>query len=231
MDKLMEAYKSISEEILLVIQATVDATVQESAKAIQLRLSEEQEKYILDSLVQISLGRLVQIGTEVGTQAALDRIKREKKERMTQRFSRRLRNTKLLLREYRKLKAFSENCVYKKPKESAVQILDEIDNFEYEDELFVDAIKKSKERTVIIVSHIDRMLDVYKTICEQGTKDEHKRKYHVLKHYYLVPEEEKKTVDDLTKELFVGRQTIYNDIDDAARYLTSLVFGVDGLKL
>ena len=228
-DKLMEAYENIPEATLLIIQATVEAAVLEAAKAIQLRLSEEQEKYILESLVEVSLGRLVQIGTEIGTQTALDRMKREKQERMTQRFFRRLRNTKLLLREYRKLKAFTENAVYKKPKESAIQILEEVDSFEYEDELFVDAIKKSKDRTVIIIDHIDQMLDVYKTICDR--KDEHKRKYHILKNYYLAPEEEKKTVEELAKELFVGRQTIYNDMDDAARYLTSLIFGVDGLKL
>ena len=172
-DKLMEAYENIPEATLLIIQATVEAAVLEAAKAIQLRLSEEQEKYILESLVEVSLGRLVQIGTEIGTQTALDRMKREKQERMTQRFFRRLRNTKLLLREYRKLKAFTENAVYKKPKESAIQILEEVDSFEYEDELFVDAIKKSKDRTVIIIDHIDQMLDVYKTICDR--KDEHKR--------------------------------------------------------
>ena len=221
----------IDEKTLEIIKISVDEAVSEAAKAIQLRLSDEQEQYILKALTEVALGRLIQIGTQIGTQTAIDTMKNERQERIAQRFFRRLRNTKVLLREYRKLKAFCENAIYKKDKESAIQILEEIDSYEHEEELFVEAIKKSKERTLLIIRHIDKMLDVYKIICEKSSKDEHKRKYHIVNSYYLVPEEEKKTIEKLANELFITRKTAYNDIDDAARYLTNLVFGVDGLKL
>ena len=55
------------------------------------------------------------------------------------------------------------------------------------------------------------------------------RKYKVI--YELYISEDEKTVEELAEKLNVSTRSVYNDIDDAARGITPLIFGVDGLKI
>lgn len=224
----------ISQEVLDIINKSIDNRIHETLEKLTVRLSEEQEKEFLETLVSLSLGRLVQIGTQVGTQVGVETFEKKVEESIKERFLRRLHNTKLLLREYRKLKMHVTDSVYKKANTAdAIEILEQIDKFDYNDELYIESIKKSVDRTAIIITHVEKMLEIYRTLCDkyEGRFSEYSpRKWKVIYHYYISLDEEK-NINELCEELFCGRTCIYNDIDDAARSLTSLIFGIDGLTL
>lgn len=224
-----QAKSTISPEVLEIIQKTTEEAIQKAVESLSIRIDADQEKNIIKAVTQLSTHQIIRLGTEIGTQTALDTLKKEKEERFKQKFSRRLRNVRALFREYRKLKAFCENAVYKKSKENATDILEDLEQFEYDDELYIESIKKSTERTYVIINHVDTMINVYRILCEQNKKPEMLRKYNVINEIYL--SQDGKTVEDLADELHVSTRSIYNDIDDAARAITPLIFGVDGMKV
>jgi hypothetical protein len=226
-----EEKSTIAPEVLEIIKRTTEEAVQRSVEKLSLRLDKDQEKNVIKTLTQMSTSHIIRIGTEIGTQTALEAIKNEKNENLKKRFDRRLRNTKLLLREYRNLKTFAENATFKKSKKNnALSILEELESYDNE-ELFVDSIHRSKERTAIILGHIDNMIEIYEIKCLKSKKESEQRKYKAIYHVYIAPEEEAKTVEETAKRLFVTSACIYNDIDDAVRSLTSLIFGIDGLRM
>lgn len=49
--------------------------------------------------------------------------------------------------------------------------------------------------------------------------------------YYRYLSKSEKSIEEISQELFRGKSMVYNDIDDALRSLTTLLFGVDGMKL
>ena len=67
----------------------------------------------------------IQRGVEVGTRAAMEYLEEEKKAQRKGRYDRRLRNTRLLLKNYRAFKGHAQDAVFnaKQAKESAIDIL------------------------------------------------------------------------------------------------------------
>ena len=128
---------------------------------------------------------------------------------------RRLHNTDLLLRNYRTLKACCENAVYESKKEEVTEVLDDIMTMK-DDKVIVESIKSSSKRTTIMVRHIDKMSE----------KD--KRRYKVIKSLYI--SKQPMTIAEISKKFGVSKVTIYDDIKIAKERLSSLFFGVDGLK-
>ncbi len=176
-----------------------------------------------------TVDEIIKIGTEVGIKAGMEYIRKEKEQRKKGRYDRRLRNTKLLLREYRTLKIHSKDAIYSTTRAKAIDILDELDNFEYGDELYIESIKKSKERTAVIISHINQMMKIFKQICENSKNIEDARKYKVIHSQFIA--EEEITVEELAQQLNVHPRTVYKDIDNAVKTISSLMFGIDGLKM
>jgi hypothetical protein len=177
----------------------------------------------------MDLEKIVDLGTQIGVRTALEFMKKEKEEKRKSRYDRRLRNTKLLLRKYRMLVLHSEESVNsgKVNKENAIDILDQIE--EMDENLFIESISRSRERTEIIIAHIKKMVYIFKVICEKSPRQEEKRKYRVIDELYL--QEEEKSINDLAAELFCDVRTIYRDVNDAVDTLSALIFGIDGLNI
>lgn len=171
---------------------------------------------------------VLQMGTQAGIVAALDFIHKEKEHKMKSRFDRRLRNTKLLLIEYRKLEIHCKDAEYKKISSNAIDILDELDCFEFEDDVYIESIKKSKDRTDIIIKHIQKMLEAYKYLCDRSKKPEVARRYNVI--YDLFIGDYEFTIDEVAESYNIHPRTVYKDVDDASATLSALIFGIDGLK-
>ena len=160
---------NIPKKIVDYINKAVSEAAKEAADNVKIRLEEDQKNEMLAALVGSFHGEFVGKISETASRIGIETYKKEREESVRQKYDRRLRNTKVLLREYRNLKKYSENATYKKSDSNeAMAVLEEIDNTEMEDELYVDAIKKSKDRTQIIIDHIHRMLDIYKTLCEKN---------------------------------------------------------------
>jgi len=173
----------------------------------------------------------VQRGTEAGIKAAMDYLAEEKKQLKKGRYDRRLRNTRLLLKNYRSFRNYAKNAVYKASqlKENAVDILDGLDDYSFDDSLYIESIKKSQQRTLIILNHIDEMLRYYKIDCEQSGKDEELRRYRIIMAYYI--NEQRKSAEQIAEDEHIERRTLYKDINMALKPLSALIFGIDSMKL
>jgi uncharacterized protein with FMN-binding domain len=176
-----------------------------------------------------SLDEVIKMGTEIGVKIAIDYLHKEKDQRRKSRYDRRLRNTKLLLKEYRKLAIHSKDAICSGRKVNAIDLLDELDGFEYDDQLYIESIKSSKERTKIIVEHIQKMIRIFKFISYKSKKPENARRYEVIYDMYISGKEA--TVDELSTRFCVESRSIYRDVDIAVEDLATLIFGIDGLKI
>lgn len=139
----------------------------------------------------------------------------EKKEKQ----DRRLRNTELLLKNYRKLK---DHCS---------EIDSEIEEFEGTildmQELTIESLMRYRYKTVKMLKHVDKMLIVYEWDCDHGSEEE-KRRYSILKKRYLI--EDRRTVKELCEELSVEQATVYRDTKRAIKDIAILLFGIDALE-
>lgn len=172
-------------------------------------------------------------GIETGIQAAMNYLSEEKKKSQKSRYDRRLHNTRLLLKNYRSFKTHIENAVYDakmaKTKENAIDILDGLDVAGMlDDDTYVDGIKKSQQRTIIMLKHVDEMLRYYKIACEQSGKDEDVRRYRVIMAMYI--DDPKMTAQQIAEKESIESRTVYKDITNAIKPLSALIFGIDGLK-
>lgn len=176
------------------------------------------------------LNAMQQEAARIGAKAALEKFEDEKKKMNSRASDRRLHNTKLLLRNYHMLKDNTENSIYGRSQmqESAADILCSMMNM-YDDEVIVDAIKRSATRTAIIVSHIDIMLGLYKVYCDKSSNDLDQRRYEVIYDMYMA--EQTLSVKEIAKKQNMSRESVYTDLKIAIERLSALIFGVDGLSV
>lgn len=162
--------------------------------------------------------------SQAAAQAAFEHLEKEKEKQEKIKHDRRLRNVKLLLRNYRSFKMHCDDTLedLKKIDEHL-----ELDEFGYS-ELAVEAIKRSKKRTLAMVKFIDKMMNVYKIMGEQSEREEDKRVYQSV--YFLYISEIKLSAKDIAERHNTDPRTVYKDVDKACKTLSALMFGVDSLK-
>lgn len=189
----------------------------------------DQEKVIV-TMSREEMRNMVNLAAEAGAKAAMDRIDEERKNMRKKSADRRLRNTKLLMRNYRMLKENADNSVFGRSQmeESAADILTSMMNL-YNDEVIVESIKRSASRTAIIVSHIETMLGLYEAYCGKSSNPLDTRRYEIIHDLYIA--ENPMTVKEIAKKQKMSRENVYSDIKIAIEMLTSLIFGVDGLNV
>ncbi len=175
--------------------------------------------------------RAIRRAAEEGVKAGMEYITQQQAKHRTERYDRRLRNTRLLLKNYRSFKNYAQGAVYRasQMKENAIDVLDELDDFSSDDDLYIESIKKSQQRTLIILKHIDEMLRYYRIECEESHKDEEMRRYRIIMAYYI--DEERLSADQIAENEYIERRTLYKDINIALKPLAALIFGVDSIKL
>lgn len=174
---------------------------------------------------------IIKIASEVAAQVALKAYREETERMKKEQSDRRLRNTKLLLRNYRMFKAHAENAVYAAQEacdDDAYDIIDLMSDRFSDNDVFVESIKRSAERTVTIVNHIDTMLRLYGVYCNTSGSQEEIRRWHVINGLYISGQP--KTVRQLANDYSCTERTIYRDIDEACEKIAALIFGIDGIK-
>lgn len=181
-------------------------------------------------LTKEEIAAMQMTAAEIGAKAAMERLEEERKSLYHKAINRRLHNTKLLLRNYRMLRENADNSIYGRSQmeESAADILCNMMNM-YDDEVIVDAIKRSATRTAIIVAHIDTMMKLYEAYCSKSGNDLDNRRYEIIRDMYIV--EDPLTVKEIAKKWHMSKENVYSDIKIASERLSALIFGVDGLKL
>lgn len=186
---------------------------------------------VLVSLPYEQLKEIYENAASIGAKEALKTFQQERKCEKDRRSDRRLRNTKLLLRNYRMLKEHAENSVFGRTQmeESALDILESMMSM-YDNEVIIESIKRSATRTAVIVSHIETMFGLYAAYCDKAVNRYiEKRRYEVLWDLYMA--EDTLSVKEVAKKQHVSRDTVYTDIRMAIEKLTALIFGVDGLNV
>ena len=176
----------------------------------------------------------IEKGVAAGVKAAADRMEEERRKARKGRYDRRLHNTRLLFKNYRALKHHALGAVHtgaqanEKIEENAVDILEELDDERVDDRLYIESIKRSQQRTRIIIEHIDEMLRYWKIDCEQSGKEEALRRYRIV--YDTFIGDDQIAAEDLARREHIEKRTVYKDIKAAMRPLSALIFGIDGIK-
>lgn len=180
---------------------------------------------------------VIEKGVAAGVKAATDRIEEERKKERKGRYDRRLHNTRLLLKNYRVLKHHALDAVHTGARanevisENAVDILDDLESMGFrkvDDRLYIESIKRSQQRTRIIIEHIDEMLRYWRIDCEQSGREEALRRYRIVVDTYI--SDDQMTAEELAQREHIEKRTVYKDIKAAMRPLSALIFGIDGIK-
>lgn len=211
------------EEAKALIEAAVTA-------AIEASMRELDEK--LQAAVNLGVTIGAAAGADVGAKAAVKAVERERKAYRKKQYDWKYQNTKLLLRNYRRLNAYYENAIF------SIEDAEEADeSFEdimrnmgrpADEEIFVESIQKNYLATRIIMTHVNKMLDCYEIMCERSNRQDDKRHWRVLEGLYL--SENYTTAEQIAKQEHIDKRTVYKDIDVCAADLTALLFGVGGIE-
>ena len=184
-----------------------------------------------NNVEKLGLDQIITLATQIGIKIGLETFEKEKQKHKATRFDRRLHNIKLLMKNYRPLKTHVKDCVYSTDtaKESAFCLLADLDSLELADEMYIESIQKSAERTAVILLHVDNMLNSYRYECERSKNTEALRQYKVIHLMYV--DEDEPTCDTIADTLAIDRSTVYRDRDKALERLVPLFFGIEGMRI
>lgn len=195
-----------------------------------IKQGEAQQQKVM-SLTSAELREIYERAAAIGAKEALKTFDQERRKEYGQRADKRLRNTKLLLRNYHMLKEHAENSVFGRTQmeESALDILESMMSI-YNDEVIIQSIKNSATRTAIIVSHIETMFGLYYSYCDRSTNREiDLRRYNVVWDMYMA--DETLSAEEIAGKQNISTRNVYADIKVATERLSALIFGVDGLNI
>ncbi len=162
--------------------------------------------------------------TEIASKEAIKAHQAERKLQHKERHDRRLRNIKLLLRNYRGFKKHCEDVKFEIDEINEKIGMVTVDSEEFK----LESIKRSKEKTLIMVKYTEKMMEVYKVLCEQDEDPDEIRRFQVVHDLYV--SDKKESVTKIAERHSVAERTVYRDIDKASESLAILMFGIDGVK-
>ena len=220
----MEIRPETVEEIL---QPHTKDLIQEQA---QLKEEKARSNKII-SFTDTELREIYENAAIIGAKEALRTFEEKRKKEYSQRADKRLRNTKLLLRNYHMLKEHAEKTVFGRTQmnESALDILESMMSI-YNDEVIIQSIKNSATRTAIIVSHVETMFGLYYSYCERSVNIViDLRRYNVIWDMYMA--RDIMSVKEIADKQNISRDSVYSDLRIGIERLTALIFGVDGLNV
>ena len=184
-----------------------------------------------EHIARIAGEAAAKVAAEIAIEIAIEVYEKQRNREFENRSDRRLRNTKLLLDNYRALADHVRYAVYdieRAEAESVTAILDMMEHRPHDDSLTIESIKRTTARTAIIVEHIAAMVQVYRVVCESSVIPEDLRRYKVISSLYIDPHP--LSVEELAESEYVSTRTIYRDRDIAVERLAALLFGLDGLQ-
>lgn len=173
---------------------------------------------------------IIELASITAVNMAFSTFEKSKKEQRIKRSDMRLHRTDLLMRNFRALDNHCKNAVFEKRKykESAIDLLDDIDDY-IDDDLYIDSIKKSTQKTLIIVTHVKNMLEVYKLLVEKSKEPIQLRRYNAM--YLRHVDDSMPSIQFISNHLKIDRSVVYDDINIAFQIFGPYVFGIDSVKI
>lgn len=138
---------------------------------------------------------------------------------------RRLRNVKLILRNYSAFKKYAEQssrvdsgCDEEQTKKKLVLNGEDI----------VNSIRMTTNRTLVMIRHLENALAALEYISKQEPEGVSARlHYDVIRQRYI----DKRAIAEIAKIYVMNERTVYKLLDAAAERLSVMLFGVYGLEL
>ena len=93
--------------------------------------------------------------------------------------------------------------------------------------LEVSVICSMRRKTVLMMSHVDKMLTAYKAICYESDRLDEKNRWDVLYLRYIA--DERITIDSIADKLGIDRRTYFRYIGYAMEDLAVLLFGIEAI--
>lgn len=189
-----------------------------------------EQKELFGEMFYQTIKQATEIAAKQAAEQTVIAIENEHREYRSKRFRKQFANTRLLLQHYRSLNSHFANAVWddRDVQDEFIDIMELMSGSRYSETVVVDTIKKSSEKTRIIMQHVNKMLGIYHKQCQNSKYAEDMRHWRVIKNLYLAPE--KVSVDDIAESENINRRTVYKDIDAAVESLTMLLFGIDGIE-
>lgn len=187
----------------------------------------DKESQFLNLLEQI-----VTDGVARGIKKGIEQAKNEERLREKITYDTRIKNTRLLLKNYRSfVKACKQATFTEKELETATveEVLDKLFCQSYDEVTVVQSILTSKKRTEIILTHIERIINFYIFEAEQSKNDEKIRKAHILNDLY-VEGKYKPKINAMSEKYHISERQIRRDANSAIEEIAVLMFGIDGIR-
>lgn len=191
-----------------------------------MEISEEDNKVL--KLVE----ELVATGVARGIKQGLEQAKNEEKLKNKITFDIKLKNTKLLLKNYRRfISACKQATISEKELETATveEILDKLYCSTYDEVTVVQSILASKKRTEIILEHIKNIVNFYMFEAESSGNDEKIRRAKIIKELYI-DNNKQPSMSLLAEKNHVSLRQLHRDKNIAIEEIAVLMFGVDGIR-
>lgn len=196
-----------------------------------------EKRVEIDNDILFIIEKMIESGVNEGIQKGLKQYDNLQKNKTKFRYDKRLRNTRLLLKNYRSFVEHCDNAKYlvenpiKKEIEKdslKIQLFDDFYNLQ-DDAYIVSSILKSKEKTRIILDHINLCLDFFQAKALKTNNQEMIRRYNVISDLYI--KETPMTYEEIAEVEHISQKTVNRDRKKAIEELSVLIFGIDGLDL
>lgn len=146
-------------------------------------------------------------------------VSEERQQQLTNEKTWRVKNTKLLLKNYDILKGYTENVT--------TDIDELLEGVFSKNDLKLRSIEGYKARTVKMMQYTDLMLEAYRKYA--SVRDEKiKRRYYTLMHLYITPI--KMTRMDIADHFYCTDKTIQRAEKEAVEEFSLFMFGVTSLE-
>ena len=189
-------------------------------------MSDKKKKAVKPEEPKLSAATVKKI-TDLAAVAGIEAYRAEKEKSRAAFKDKRFNNTKLLLRKYKGLEAYTSNAIYE-----TSQMLDDeleciVESFggEFTGSQQVQSIKNSVTITRVIMEHVRMMLECYRLKCEGSSRPEVKRRWQVIYQMYLA--DETFTAQEIANLHHISLSMVYTVVDTACDDLSTLFFGLD----
>lgn len=176
--------------------------------------------------------KLVAEGVSKGVRQGIEQYKNEEKLKEKITYDIKIKNTRLLLKNYRRFKkACIQAVVTEKDLESATvdEILDKLYCTTYDEVTVVQSILTSKKRTEIIMSHIKKIINFYIFDADNSKNDEKSRRAHILEDLYIKGKKQP-SMSVLANRYHISERQVHRDKNIAIEEIAVFMFGIDGIR-
>lgn len=183
--------------------------------------------------------KFIQASIEVGVSKGIERaiqITEERKEKKNQHvYNNRLKNTRLLLNNYRNFIKSVDNTVFTEKDLETItvnELLNKIEDFECEynnKEVIVESILKSRKKTEIMIKHIKKVVDFFIFDASQSDDDYKKLLADIVK-VYFIDGTRKPKYKEMSDLFYRSERQINRDITTAVYEISLIMFGFDSVN-